>query len=142
MNKTIHQLLLSSMLFNTNIVSNGKTQHTKVYYCLRPTHGIMWQPWPEPGVADGCHTAIILTTTLSLIPIPAVPSTKGQWEQNHKTVVECPFRQQCAASAQYNPHWAHRQPAHSFRDLNPHHCKIYLLNSNVLYCIDSLNNSS
>jgi len=40
----------------------------------------------------------ILTTTLSLIPILAVPSTKGQWD---RTMGECPFRQQYAGSAQH-----------------------------------------
>lgn len=57
-------------------------------------------PGQRPGMADGCPTATILTTTLSLMPIPAVTSTKEQWDRI-TTMGKRPFRQQYAASAQH-----------------------------------------
>lgn len=83
-------------------------------------HGITRQPRARPGLADGCHVAIILTTTLSLMPIPAVPSTKGQWDRI-TTVGECDSTLH-QHNTQHNPHWsgARRQTTrHIFTSLLP-----------------------
>lgn len=64
-------------------------------------HGIMWSPWPRPGITDGCHTDIILTKTFSLMPIPAVSLTKGAVGHNYN-VAPCSFQAitRCISTAQ------------------------------------------
>lgn len=74
-------------------------------------HGITWQPWARLGLADGCHVAVILTTTLSLMPIPAVASTKGQWDRI-TTVGECDSTLHQHNTAQSSLTGAQRQTTH------------------------------
>lgn len=86
---------------HTQHTSGERHYHGYTVYCISLMYGIMWQPSARPGMADGCPTANVLTTTLSLMPIPAVPSTKGKWDRITTTGLR-PFRQQYAASAKHS----------------------------------------
>lgn len=153
-NQTIHQLLNQgctyfsitfTLLYALNATHKGRQTLPLLYGLLFEAH--IWHQVTTLGKAwDGrwmphCYNTYHNTQS-DTNPCSAV--NKGAVGQNYTTVVECPFRQQYAASAQHTAQSSLGPPPNNAQllhlmaswDSNPSLCKIYFSNCNVLCCID------
>lgn len=133
-----------TLLYALNATHKGRQTLPLLYGLLFEAH--TWHQVTTLGKAwDGrwmphCYNTYHNTQS-DTNPCSAV--NKGAVGQNYRTVVECPFRQQYAASAQHTAQSSLGPPPNNAQllhlmascDLNPSLCKIYFSNCNVLCCI-------